>query len=51
MCVCLLCRKLISSDTVMVRAGASIWLNPFATVLFTVCSTVTVDGVPCTRVA
>ena len=32
---------LISSATVIVRAGA-IWLNPFATVLFSVCSAVTV---------
>ena len=34
---------LISSATVIVRAGGSIWLNPFATVLFTVCSAVTVE--------
>ena len=27
----------ISSATVIVRAGGAIWLNPFATVLFTVC--------------
>ena len=33
---------LISSATVIVRAGGTIWLNPFATVLFTVCSAVTV---------
>ena len=33
---------LISSATVIVRAGGAIWLNPFATVLFTVCSAVTV---------
>ena len=32
---------LISSATVIVRAGG-LWLNPFATVLFTVCSAVTV---------
>ena len=31
---------LISSDTVIVRAGGAIWLNPFATVLFKVCSVV-----------
>ena len=31
---------LISSATVIVRAGGAIWLNPFATVLFSVCSTV-----------
>ena len=32
---------LISSDTVIVRAGGAIWLNPFATVVFNVCSAVT----------
>ena len=31
---------LISSATVIVRAGGAIWLNPFTTVLFTVCSAV-----------
>ena len=34
---------LISSATVIVRAGGAIWLNPFATVLFTVCCDVTVE--------
>ena len=34
---------LISSATVIVHAGGSIWLNLFATVLFTVCSDVTVE--------
>ena len=34
---------LISSATVIVRAGEAIWLNPFATVLFSVCSAVTVE--------
>ena len=34
---------LISSSTVIVRAGGAIWLNPFATVLFTVCSAITVE--------
>ena len=34
---------LISSAIVIVRAGGAIWLNPFATVLFTVCSAVTVE--------
>ena len=34
---------LISSATVIVRAGGVIWLNLFATVLFTVCSAVTVE--------
>ena len=34
---------LISSVTVIVCAGGAIWLNPFATVLFSVCSAVTVE--------
>ena len=34
---------LISSATVIVRAGGSIWLIPFATVLLNVCSAVTVE--------
>ena len=34
---------LILSATVIVRAGGAIWLNPFATVLFSVCSAVTVE--------
>ena len=40
---------LISSVTVIVRAGGAIWFNPFATVLFSVCSAVTVECVlyPC----
>ena len=33
----------ISSATVIVRAGRAIWFNPFATVLFTVCSAVNVE--------
>ena len=33
---------LISGATVIARAGGAIWLNPFATVLFTVCSAITV---------
>ena len=33
---------LISSATVIVSAGEAIWLNPFATVLFSVCGAVTV---------
>ena len=41
---------LISSATVIVRAGGAIWLNPFATVLFSVCSAVTVECCVCTRV-
>ena len=40
---------LISSATVIVCIGGAISLNPFATVLFSVCSVVTV--VLCTRVA
>ena len=40
---------LISCVTVIVRLGRAIWLNPFATMLFTVCSAVTVCCVwyPC----
>ena len=34
---------LISSATVIVRAGGAILLDPFATVLFTVCSSVTLE--------
>ena len=34
---------LISSATVIVRAGGAIWLNPFATVLFNVYSVVIVE--------
>ena len=34
---------LILSDMLIVRAGGAICLKPFATVLFTVCSTVTVE--------
>ena len=34
---------LISSATVIVRAGGAIRLNPFATMLFSVCSAVTVE--------
>ena len=41
---------LISSVTVIVRAGGAIWLNPFATVVFTVCSAVTVEWCVFTRV-
>ena len=47
MYVCLLCRKLCSKSIakVIVRAGGGggIWLNPFATMLFNVCSAVTVE--------
>ena len=34
---------LISSATMTARAGGVTWLNPFATVLFNVCSAVTVE--------
>ena len=34
---------IISSATVIVHTGGAIWLNPFATVLFTVCSAVPVE--------
>ena len=34
---------LISSATVIVHAEGAIWLNPLATVLFTVCSAFTVE--------
>ena len=40
--MCLEC-LLISSDTLIVHAGGAIWLNPFATVLFSVCSAVNVE--------
>ena len=33
---------LILTAILIVRAGGAIWLNPFATVLFNVCSAVTV---------
>ena len=34
---------LMSRATVIVRAGGAIWLNPFTTVIFNVCSVVTVE--------
>ena len=34
---------LISRGTVIVCTGGAIWLNPFATVLFSVCSAVNVE--------
>ena len=34
---------LISGATVIVRAGGAIWLNPFATVVFNVCSAVIIE--------
>ena len=42
---------LISSATVIVRAGGAIWLNPFTMVLLNVCSTVTVECCVLTRAA
>ena len=36
----------ILSATVIVRAGGAIWLNPFATVLFSVCSAVNNTSLP-----
>ena len=42
---------LILSATVSVPAGGAIWLNPFAKVLFSVCSAVTVECCVCTGVA
>ena len=38
------CMFIVSSATVIVRTRGAIWLNPFATVLFSVCSAVTVLG-------
>ena len=44
MCMFIVSKSLlISSATVIVRTGGAIWLNPFATVLFSVCSAVTVE--------
>ena len=37
------CMLIVSSATVTVRAGGAIWLNPFATELFSVCSAVTIE--------
>ena len=34
---------LMSSATVIVRAGGAIWLNPFATVLFNMCGVLIVE--------
>ena len=43
MCMFIVSKALLmSSATVIVRTGGAIWLNPFATVLFSVCSAVTV---------
>ena len=44
MCMFIVLKALLmSSATVIVRAGGAIWLNLFTTVLFTVCSAVTVE--------
>ena len=44
MCIFIVSKAwLISSATVNVRSGGAIWLNPFATVLYSVCSSVTVE--------
>ena len=43
-CMCIVSKVLlISSATVIVRTGGAIWLNPFATALFTVCSAITIE--------
>ena len=43
-CMCIVSKALIiSSATVIVRSGGAIWLNPFPTVLFNVCSAVTLE--------
>ena len=43
-CMCIVSKALlISGAAVIVRAGGAIWLNPFATVLFSVCSAVTIE--------
>ena len=38
---------LISSATVIAHAGGAIWLNPFATVLFSVCTLCSAVTVKC----
>ena len=44
MCMFIVSKSLlISSATVIVRARGAIWLNPFATVLFSLCSAVTAE--------
>ena len=37
------CMFIVSSATVIFRAGGAIWLSSFATVLISVCSAVTVE--------
>ena len=41
---------LISSDTAIVRTRGTIWLDAFATVLFSVCSAISVECCSYTRV-
>ena len=45
MCIFIVSIKvlIISSAILIVRAAGGIWLNPFATVLFSVCNAVTVE--------
>ena len=43
MYVVFLSKALLISSATIVGAGGTIWLNPFATVLFSVCSAVTVE--------
>ena len=44
MCMFIVSKALLkSSVTVIIRAGGAIWLNPFSTVLFNMCSAVTVE--------
>ena len=40
--LCRLCVPCVKCATVIVHAGEAIWLNPFDTVLFSVCSAATV---------
>ena len=43
-CIFIMSKALfISSAIMIVRTGGAIWLNPFSTVLFSVCSAVTVE--------
>ena len=43
-CMCIVSKAfLTSSATMIARAGGGIWLNPFSTVLFNVCNSVTVE--------
>ena len=52
-CMCIVSKALlISSATVIVRAGGAVWLKPFATLLFSVCVVPSLYSVVfCTRVA